>query len=158
MGPLGAQEIIVIFILALVLFGPKKLPELGRMLAKAVTEFRKAKNELRSTWETHMAEIERETRSTETPTTPATDYSSTHYSYPYEDYEMYDAEQPSAAAQIPAVHEPDDAARPAAAEPAGDHEASAPHSAPVPGTVARSNGALPRESGPIAAKEEHPAA
>jgi TatA/E family protein of Tat protein translocase len=158
MGPLGAQEIIVIFILALILFGPKKLPELGHMLGKAVSEFRKAKNELRSTWESHMAEIEREGSQIAPSTTPATDYSSAHYSYPYEDYDQYDAEQPSAA-QTPPMHELEAAAvKSAPAEPAGGHETSAPHSLAVPGTVARSNGALPGSSGPISTKEEHPAA
>ena len=41
-GTLGMQEMIVIFMLALVLFGPKKLPELGRTIGKAITEFRRA--------------------------------------------------------------------------------------------------------------------
>jgi sec-independent protein translocase protein TatA len=62
MGPLGMQEMIGIFIFALVLFGPKKLPELGRNLAKALTEFRRAKNELKSTFESHLSQLEQETR------------------------------------------------------------------------------------------------
>ena len=41
MGPVGVQEIIVIFLVALVLFGPKKLPELGKTIGKAITEFRR---------------------------------------------------------------------------------------------------------------------
>jgi TatA/E family protein of Tat protein translocase len=157
MGPLGVQEMIFIFVLALVLFGPKKLPELGRMLGKAVSEFRKAKNELRSTWESHMAEIERETRPSAPSNAPAIDYSSAHYSYPYEDYDQYDAEEPLTA-QISAPHEPDAAAQPSVVEASGVHEASAPHSPPVPGAVARSNGAIPGGSSRVPAKEEHPAA
>ncbi len=51
MGNLGMQEIIVIFILALIVFGPKKLPELGKTLGKGLAEFKKASNELRQTWE-----------------------------------------------------------------------------------------------------------
>ena len=51
MGSLGMQEIIVIFILALIIFGPKKLPELGKTLGKGLAEFKKASNELRQTWE-----------------------------------------------------------------------------------------------------------
>ncbi len=51
MGPVGWQEIIAIFFVALLLFGPKKLPELSRTLAKAVAEFRRAQNELKSTFE-----------------------------------------------------------------------------------------------------------
>ena len=51
MGSLGWQEIIVIFILALIVFGPRKLPELGKTLGKGLAEFKKASNELKQTWE-----------------------------------------------------------------------------------------------------------
>ena len=63
MGSLGTQEMIVIFVLALLLFGPKKLPELGKTLAKALGEFRRASTELKSTFEREMNAIERETDS-----------------------------------------------------------------------------------------------
>ena len=45
MGPVGVQEMIVIFLVALVLFGPKKLPELGKTIGKAITEFRRAQSD-----------------------------------------------------------------------------------------------------------------
>jgi len=51
MGSLGMQEIIIIFILALIIFGPRKLPELGKSLGKGLAEFKRASNELRQTWE-----------------------------------------------------------------------------------------------------------
>ncbi len=51
MGSLGMQEIIVIFVLALIIFGPRKLPELGKSLGKGLAEFKKASNELKQTWE-----------------------------------------------------------------------------------------------------------
>ena len=54
---------IVIFILALVLFGPKKLPELGRTIGKAITEFRRASNDLKATFEREMQTLERESQS-----------------------------------------------------------------------------------------------
>jgi len=63
MGTLGYQEMVFIFLLALVLFGPKKLPEIGRTLGKAMTEFRRASNELKSTFEREMKNIEQETGS-----------------------------------------------------------------------------------------------
>jgi TatA/E family protein of Tat protein translocase len=63
MGPLGMQEMIFIFVLALLIFGPKKLPELGRTLGKAMTEFRRASSELKSTFDREMSNLERETES-----------------------------------------------------------------------------------------------
>ena len=60
-GTLGWQETAVIFILALLLFGPKKLPELGRTLGKAITEFRRASSELKSTFDREMKNLELET-------------------------------------------------------------------------------------------------
>jgi TatA/E family protein of Tat protein translocase len=44
-------ELIIIFVIALIIFGPRKLPELGRSLGKSLAEFKKASNELRSTLE-----------------------------------------------------------------------------------------------------------
>jgi sec-independent protein translocase protein TatA len=63
MGPIGVQEMVVIFLVALVLFGPKKLPELGKTIAKAVTEFRRAQADLKATFEREMQAIERENES-----------------------------------------------------------------------------------------------
>jgi sec-independent protein translocase protein TatA len=51
MGSLGMQEIIVIFIIALIVFGPRKLPEIGKTLGKGLAEFKKASSELKNTWE-----------------------------------------------------------------------------------------------------------
>lgn len=62
MGPLGWQETLFIFVLALLIFGPKKLPELGKTIGKAMTEFRRASSELKSTFDREMASIERETQ------------------------------------------------------------------------------------------------
>ena len=63
MGTLGVQEMVVIFFLALILFGPKKLPELGRTIGKAITEFRRASNDLKATFEREMQTLERESQS-----------------------------------------------------------------------------------------------
>ena len=52
---LGVPELMLIFIIALVLFGPKRLPEIGRTLGKAMGEFKKATDELKNT-------VEREVR------------------------------------------------------------------------------------------------
>jgi sec-independent protein translocase protein TatA len=45
------QELIIIFVIALIVFGPRKLPQLGKSLGKSIAEFKRASNELRSTLE-----------------------------------------------------------------------------------------------------------
>ena len=62
MGPLGIPEMIVIGILALLIFGPRKLPELGRSVGKALAEFRRASNDIRSTLEQEVQELDRQAR------------------------------------------------------------------------------------------------
>jgi TatA/E family protein of Tat protein translocase len=64
---LGMPEMIFIFLLALVIFGPKKLPELGRQLGKALGEFKKASNEFKNQLEVEMMNIELEERSKQAP-------------------------------------------------------------------------------------------
>ena len=145
MGPIGLQEMIAIFVIALVLFGPKKLPELGRMLGKGLSEFRRAKSELKATFETHLQELERETRETTAASKPALsspvtpDYSSSRYSYPYEDQGTW--ETGNSSETVPAESY---TAAPLI-EPSSAHPAPL-HPLPVAGTVPRvSNGAVPEE-------------
>lgn len=61
MGPLGFTEILIILVLALLLFGPRRLPELGRAIGKGLSEFRRASNDLRATIEDEVRTLERET-------------------------------------------------------------------------------------------------
>jgi sec-independent protein translocase protein TatA len=58
MGQLGFSEMLVIFVVALLVFGPKKLPELGKSLGKGIREFRKATDELKSTWDEQVKDIQ----------------------------------------------------------------------------------------------------
>jgi sec-independent protein translocase protein TatA len=51
LGSIGMPELIIIFVIALIIFGPRKLPELGRSLGKSINEFKRASNELKSTLE-----------------------------------------------------------------------------------------------------------
>jgi TatA/E family protein of Tat protein translocase len=50
-GSIGMPELVIILVIALVIFGPRKLPELGRSLGKSLGEFKRASNELRNTLE-----------------------------------------------------------------------------------------------------------
>ena len=54
MFDIGLQELILIFVIALLVFGPKNLPQLGRSLGRAMREFRRASDEFRSTIETNL--------------------------------------------------------------------------------------------------------
>lgn len=65
MGNIGVPELIFIFILALLIFGPRKLPELGRTLGKALAEFRRASTDLRRTFEEEMRDLERHAQESE---------------------------------------------------------------------------------------------
>lgn len=62
MGSLGLPELLFIFVLALLVFGPKRLPELGRTLGRGMSEFRRASNELKRTINTEMALDDEETK------------------------------------------------------------------------------------------------
>jgi len=50
-GSIGMPEMLIILVIALIIFGPRKLPELGRSLGKSLAEFKRASNELKNTLE-----------------------------------------------------------------------------------------------------------
>ena len=68
---LGFSELIVVFIIALLVFGPKKLPELGKSLGKGLREFKRATEDLKSNWDEQMREAERSIQETKTEITSA---------------------------------------------------------------------------------------
>lgn len=150
MGPVGAQEMIFIFLLALVLFGPKKLPELGRTIGRAITEFRRASADLKASFEREMRSLERETEALKEPvsTTPVIPSSYSDYEYPYTD--SYGTEPESSTSSTVS------ASATSGAESHGASEAQTPaepatlalsedHPKGVEGTVARSD-ATPQHS------------
>ncbi len=71
-GSVGVPELIIIFTIALIIFGPRKLPELGKSLGKSLAEFKRASNELKNTLDEEIRH-RRSVRSAERPqprTTP----------------------------------------------------------------------------------------
>jgi len=153
MGPVGVQELVVIFLVALVLFGPKKLPELGKTIGKAITEFRRAQSELKATFDGHMRELEKESESIKEITSSYTNEIQNHYTSeydsPYHDSGVYSAEStPSTAADPSTVSVP----APLGAETPVSHET--PGNGTVPRTTATTTVAEHAESGP-AAPESH---
>jgi sec-independent protein translocase protein TatA len=69
-GSIGMPELIIIFVIALIIFGPRKLPELGRSLGKSLAEFKKASNELRNTLEEEIRIEEQKEAAAKTTTPP----------------------------------------------------------------------------------------
>lgn len=64
-GSIGGTELLIIVIIALVVFGPKRLPELGRTIGKGLREFRRASNDLKRSLEEEIALDDRATRQRE---------------------------------------------------------------------------------------------
>ena len=67
-GSIGMPELIIIFVIALIIFGPRKLPELGKSLGKSLAEFKKASNELRNTLEEEIRIEEQKDAAKQNPT------------------------------------------------------------------------------------------
>jgi Sec-independent protein translocase protein TatA len=136
-----------------VLFGPKKLPELGRLLGKGLTEYRRAKSELKATFETHLRELEREanvdsalksvTSPYSSPTSITSPSATTYDEYGYEPSYSEPTPYPDNASSEPASSSPSSTASATAtqdAEAYRDNPSSPAAVSPVAGTVPRSNG------------------
>ena len=65
-GSIGMPELILIFIVALIVFGPKKLPEIGKSLGKGLAEFKKASDDFKQNIQKEVDSLKEETR-TEPP-------------------------------------------------------------------------------------------
>ena len=104
---LGWQEMAAIFIVALVLFGPRKLPELGRTIGKAISEFRRVTSELKGTFDREMQQIERENESLKQTASSymndiSSSYDSTYYDPDGYKYGSYDSTTDSNPEQVSA--------------------------------------------------------
>jgi TatA/E family protein of Tat protein translocase len=66
---LGTTELMVIALVALIIFGPRKLPEIGRTVGKSIAEFKRASDDFKRTWE-YEVEVERRRPALDAPQTP----------------------------------------------------------------------------------------
>src|SRR5262245_3730067 len=81
---LGFPEVFLILVIALVVFGPRKLPELGKSLGHAMAQFRRASEDFKRTWEQEV-ELER-VRKTDTASGVESSYSHNESYNPYNSY------------------------------------------------------------------------
>ena len=151
MGPLGMPEMMFIMVLALVLFGPKKLPEIGRTVGRAINEFRRASSELKTTFEREMQNLEQETNSIKEIAAP---YQYDAYNYDYSEsgnttYEgSYGTESSDSSAVIPytaSASATEGAESPVAPEGSIARGAEMPY-LPEPGESTQSASAAPADS------------
>lgn len=137
---LGMPEVILILVIALIVFGPRKLPELGKSLGQAMSQFRRASEDFKRTWE---QEVDLEKTKPDTSTAAlgsanpeASGYSSDYYSYGYEP--EYGSSESSTAADS-GTQTPSDASTPTAATPHEQGAAVTPESATSKSTPEKSN-------------------
>ncbi len=142
-GSLGFPELIFIFLLALLIFGPKKLPELGRTLGKAMAEFRKATTDLKRTINAEL--IEQELRDAD-PRKMVRD--SLREAKASLENAVRQDDARAAAAAAPAVAAPAAPAEGAPAKPAEGAPAEPAEGAPAPAEIAAPGPALAEEPDP----------
>jgi len=70
-GPLGGQELVLILVLALIVFGPRRLPEIGKSMGKLLAEFRKASHDFQRTIEDEVEAEKYKAAAPEAPPPPA---------------------------------------------------------------------------------------
>ena len=70
-GSIGMPELIIILVIALIIFGPRKLPELGKSLGRSLNEFKRASSELQNTLEQEIKLEERKEEQAKAPTPTA---------------------------------------------------------------------------------------
>jgi sec-independent protein translocase protein TatA len=156
MGPIGVPEMIAIFVIALLLFGPKKLPELGRTLGKAITEFRRASSELKATFESHLSELDRENQSLKQSLNSYMNDTHSSPSYSYDNNSHYDSEYQHSSSSSESTTSPSTIASATAIEEGSANREEHTAASHVEGTVARSAGS-PADSTRVPTEDTHSA-
>lgn len=83
---LGMPEVVLILVIALIVFGPRKLPELGKSLGQAMQQFRRASEDFKRTWEQEV-ELDNVRKTSTAAGDSSHDYNSSHnYNDPYNPY------------------------------------------------------------------------
>jgi sec-independent protein translocase protein TatA len=70
-GSIGMPELIIILVIALIIFGPRKLPELGKSLGRSLNEFKRASTDLQNTLEQEIKIEEQKEAAAKAPAPPA---------------------------------------------------------------------------------------
>ena len=76
-GSIGMPELIIIMVIALIIFGPRKLPELGKSLGRSINEFKRASSDLQNTLEQEIKleeQKEKEQKPADTRFSPPPDH------------------------------------------------------------------------------------
>lgn len=97
---LGMPEVVLILVIALIVFGPRKLPELGKSLGQAMSQFRRASEDFKRTWEQEV-ELEKVRKPETTGNSSYDDHASNGYNDPYNPYdnESDSSHQPALASE-----------------------------------------------------------
>ena len=120
MAPMSFSETIFLFFLALIIFGPKKLPEIARQVAKYMNEFKRASNEFKAQIEQEISQLEIEKKQQVLPPSPAPAYTTSR---------TLTSSQPEPAAPATLAASNDEASSPArdnGSEPVATEAVSAP--------------------------------
>lgn len=138
---LGMPEVVLILVIALIVFGPRKLPELGKSLGQAMTQFRKASEDFKRTWEQEV-ELDNSRKSTSTSASTSSSYD---YNVPndyHDPYHSTGSETDSSHQTAAATTEGHEGAQPADAS----HEAAKPETvAAAAGTNSTNAGSEPKK-------------
>lgn len=171
-GAFAWDKMVLIFIVVLVLFGPKELPKVAKTIAKFMNDFKRASSELKETWQRELSALEQETQEirkdltaeTDKLTQPGSGYNESYYhhdsSYDYGAYGYPDSSSEAATAAsvaaAGAVTEPvTDAATEGPAVDTATETASEPAAAEAAPVIAAAEGTVPTDVSTTPATDAH---